>query len=74
MKFINNCRKYGSQAVLAASVALATSPVFANDMVNAAKTELEGIKSGIGDFGVVVISISVAIVSVGIIKRLVNKA
>ncbi|WP_448971397.1 hypothetical protein [Neisseria sp.] len=61
------------KALVAASVAVMSAPVFAEDLLSTASTEIGALKTGIVAFGVVV-GIAIAIVSIGLVKRVINKA
>ena len=61
----------------AATVAVApmSAPVWADGTpLEAAQTEIGGMKAGIVALGAVIIGIAVAIVTIGVIKRAVSKA
>ena len=62
------------KALVAASVAVMSAPVFAEDLLSTASTEIGALKTGIVAFGVVVVGIAIAIVSIGLVKRVINKA
>ena len=71
---LNNFKTKIKSGLAAVTVTVLSAPVLADGLLDGAKTELETIKSGIADFGLVIIGIGVGIASIGVIKRLVNKA
>ena len=62
-------------AAATVSVAAMSAPVWADGTpLEAAQTEIGGLKTGIVALGGVILGIAVAIVTIGVIKRAVSKA
>lgn len=63
------------KAAATVAVAAMSAPVWADGTpLEAAQNEIGGMKAGIVALGAVIIGISVAIVTIGVIKRAVSKA
>lgn len=74
MKFRNMKNKFKA-SVATVAVAAMSAPVWAEGTpLEAAQTEIGGLKTGIVALGGVILGIAVAIVTIGVIKRAVSKA
>lgn len=76
MKLMNTCRKYGQKAALAATAVALPALAMANDsnLLQQAGTEIGALKTGIIAFGLIVIGIAIALATIGVAKRAINKA
>lgn len=76
MKLMNICRKYGQKVALAATSVALPALAMANDsnLLQQAGTEIGALKTGIIAFGLIVIGIAIALATIGVAKRAINKA
>ncbi len=63
-----------AQFAAVVTTAALSAPVMAEDLLTTAGTEIGALKTGIIAFGVIVIGISIAMATIGIAKRAINKA
>lgn len=75
MKLMNQVKRFGAKAaVVVASTAMPVAAFAADDLLATAGTELGGLKAGIIAFGVIVIGLAIALKTINIGTRAVNKA
>lgn len=76
MKLMNTCRKYGAKlaVVAAAPLVLSTQALAESNLLDTASTEIGALKTGIVAFGSVVVSLAIAIATISVAKRVINKA
>ncbi|HFC8543936.1 TPA: hypothetical protein ACFP4Q_002094 [Neisseria weaveri] len=77
MKVMNVCRKYGAKVASVTTMAVLPALAMANgdtNLLQTASTEVGALKTGIIAFGVIVIGIAIALATIGIAKRAINKA
>lgn len=75
MKLMNTFRKFGAKLAVVSSVALISLPAMAEtNLLDTASTEIGALKTGIVAFGSVVVSLAIAIATISVAKRVINKA
>lgn len=74
MKF-QNLKNKAKYALATVAVSAMSAPVMAeSNLLDTASTEVGALKTGIVAFGAVVVSLAVAIATISVAKRVINKA